>query len=176
MFTEGPPDPHSESDYLKQGAHLPVVILNADQLVISNTPYLPHEAIGRMGTIHHFGGHGPPIRVQIEYAMPIRRGVPCRFDVHFISAPDMTLERFSLTKEFDHGYRKPDGALARVEELAAINLNNVILTEGESKSFSVDVVFPQAGDHWYYFNAMIKGTSQCWDEREAVCFRILDKE
>ena len=175
VFTDGPPAPHGESDNLKKyGAYLPVVISSADQLVIGNTPYVPHDSIGGKGTIHHFGGYGSPIRVQVEYAMPIRRGIPCRFDVHFISAPDMTLERFSLTAEYDHGYRKPDGTIARVDELAAISLNNVTLKEGESKSFSVDVVFPEAGDHWYYLNAMLKGTSQFWDEREAVRFRILD--
>ncbi len=53
---------------------------------------------------------------------------------------------------------------------------DVTLREGESKSFSVDVVFPQAGDQWYYLNALIKGPSQFWDEREAFCFRILDEE
>lgn len=176
VIAEGPPDTHGESDSLKRyGTYLRVSISNADQLVISNTPYVPRDSIGGKGTIHHFGGYDSPIRVQVEYAMPIRRGKPCRFDVHFISAPDITLERFSLTTEYDHGYRKPDGTIARVDELAGISLNNVTLKEGESKSFSVDVVFPQAGDHWYYLNAMLKGASQCWDEREAVRFRILDK-
>ncbi len=175
VFAVGQPDAQGESYNLKSyGAYLPVVISNADQLVIGNTPYVPHESISGKGTIHHFGGHGPPIRVQVEYAMPIRQGIPCRFDVHFISAPDMTLQRFSVTKQYDHGYRKPDGTIAQVDELAAIDLKNVTLKAGESKSFSVDVVFPQAGDHSYYLNAMIKGTSQHWDEREAVCFRIQD--
>lgn len=76
----------------------------------------------------------------------------------------------------DLRFRKPDGTLARVEELAAINLINLTFKEGESKSFSVDVVFPEAADHWYYLNAMINGTLQSWDEREAVCFRILERE
>ncbi len=175
MFTEGPPDAHGESDYLKKyGAYLRISISNAEQLVVGNTPYVPQDLIGKKGTIYHFGGHGPPIRIQVEYAMPIRRGIPCRFDVHFISAPDMTLQRFSITKEYDHGYRKPDGTIADVDELAAINLKNVTLHEGESKSFSVDVVFPQVGDHWYYLNAMIKGPTQNWDEREAFSFRILE--
>jgi hypothetical protein len=175
VVMNGTPDAPGETAYIKNGDYFRVMISNADQLVINNSPYVPQERLSERGTILHFGGHGEPICVRVEYKMPIRRGIPCRFDVRFISAPNMTLQRFSLTKEFEHGYRLPDGTFAPVDELAAINLNNRTLDVGESKSFSVDVVFPEAGDQYYYLNAMIKG-QQNWDEREAVLFRILEKE
>jgi hypothetical protein len=173
VLASGPLDAQGESDYLRNyGAHLPIVITNPDQLIIGNAPYVTQDLKLSKGTICHFGGYGLPIRVQVEYEMPIFRGIPCRFDIHFIAAPDMTLQRFSFTRDFEHEYRLPDGAISNVNELAAINLNNRFLKVGESKSFSIDVVFPESGNQTYYLNAMIKGSTQNWDEREAITFRV----
>ncbi|MBL8816637.1 MAG: hypothetical protein JNL58_11450 [Planctomyces sp.] len=171
----GPRDPQGEGDYLKDyGAFLRIDIESDNRIIIENTPYVSKEDIGKRGMIRHFGGYGDPIRLELTYEMPIRRGIPCRFDLHCVSAPDMTLQRFSITKEYCHEPRNPDGTMAQMEETAAFDLKNSFVNEGESKSFSFDVTFPESGDHTFYLNAFIKGATQNWDEREAVMFHILE--
>jgi hypothetical protein len=177
VFAAGPRDSSGEGDYLSNyGTYLRINIERADQLIVENAPYVPKEHLGSTGTIWHFGGHGKPIHVQVDYDMPIRRGVPCQIDIHFVSAPEMHLQRFSITKEYDHGYRRPDGTIAPVDEMAALDLKETYVPTGESKSFSFTVMFPEAGVHSYYLNALLRGATQHWDEREAMTFRILEPE
>ena len=172
----GPRDPDGEGEYLKNyGSYFRIEIDHADQLIIESAPYDPKERIGSKGTIWQFGGYSN-IRVRVDYDVPIRCGVPCQFDIHFSEMPEMTLQRFSITKEYDHGYRRPDGSIAQVEEIAALDLMETMMHTGESKSFKVNVTFPESGDRSYYLNALIRGATQHWDEREAMTFRILEPE
>ncbi len=121
----GPNDPQGESPSLKNyGARLPIKIVSREQLDIDGTAYVAKERLSDRGEI--WLGHDHP-RIRIEYPMPIRRGVPCRFDVHFVNVPPVKLQRFSVTKNFEHNYRKPGGELSEVSELSAIDLNNYVV-------------------------------------------------
>lgn len=86
------------------------------------------------------------------------------------------MQRFSITKEYDHRYRRPDGTIAPVDEVAALDLKETYVQAGESKSFSFTVTFPESGVHSYYLNALLRGATQHWDEREAMTFRVLEPE
>ncbi len=172
-LARGPVDAEGEGDYLKNyGAHLPIKLEGRDQLIIAGTPYLPKERLSSQGVLW-LTGH-QHLRVRVEYQKPIRRGVACRFDVYFVNLPDLSLQRFSVTKNYDHSYRLPNKELGKVEELAAIDLGNTQTGVGESKSFTLNVTFPEAGNQLYYLNAMMAGTTQHWDMRNVVEFRVTD--
>jgi hypothetical protein len=150
-----------------------IKIVSDDLIIIDNTPYLAKENLGRRGQfwLRNYDNNS----IRIEYDMPIQRGVPCRFDVHFENAANLTLQRISFTKNFEHNYRLPSRQLAPVDELAALDLKETKLDVGQSKTFSLNVTFPAAGEHAYYINVMIDGETQSWDKREVCMFHIVEK-
>lgn len=176
----GPPDPLGEGDYLRNyGAFFRIEIVAKDLIVLENAPYVPAENMATRGTIWDIGvreisgGAEPAMRVEVVYDRPVRRGIPCRFEIRFVNAHEVVLQRFSITEDYDHHYRQPDGSLATVNELAAIDLGDTPLPAGGSRVFQMTAVFPDSGEHTYYLNAMLRGHTQA-DKREAVTFRIAD--
>jgi hypothetical protein len=114
--------------------------------------------------------------VHVEYDMPIRKGVPAKFDVTVtnIRLGEVILQRFSLTREYGHDYRRADRTLQaeKVAELAALDLGEAVLARGETKTFSLSVTFPKAGRQRWYVNAMVLGPSQAWDNMQGYTFDI----
>jgi hypothetical protein len=104
--------------------------------------------------------------------MPLRQGAPARSDVTITnkSALPLTLQRFSLTSEYsDYGrdVSNPGKALAPPKEIAAADLANLELPPDKSHGFSFQATFPEAGERWVYFNALISGPTQNWDTHRA---------
>ena len=101
--------------------------------------------------------------------MPIRRGVPVRFDVTVTNAgrEPLTLERFSLTRSYsNYGRNVGDTGQALVlpeDEIGDHDLERFELQPGKSHRFALSASFPQAGAQWVYFNALISSTRQNWD-------------
>lgn len=170
----GPRDEHGESDYLRdEGAHAAIEIDNPNRIIIDSAPYVTKEQLSTKGVIWSIGGYKKELTVRIEYDMPIRKGIPCRFEVTFVQTPNMIAQRFSVTNGFEYEYRKPDSPIKSAKEIAAVNLNDTLIGEQETKSFSLDVTFPESGQHTYYLNALIKGPTQNWDLNEAFTFQVL---
>lgn len=76
-----------------------------------------------------------------------------------------TLERIALNTVY-RDYRYRTRGLEK-PELAALDLKRQPLQPGESVAFELPVVFDRAGAQGIYFDALIVGSRQSWDARQA---------
>ena len=95
-----------------------------------------------------------------------------RFDVTVTNKGTwpLTLQRFALTDEYsnyDRDAGQRDKALAPPKEIAAVDLAGLELSPEKSHSFTFQATFPNAGERWIYFNALISGPTQNWDTHQA---------
>jgi hypothetical protein len=168
--------PRSECDTRGPGfEHLNVQVLDGIGLLINGELYVPQEAATNRAVIWALFGRSGHVRVSVYYDMPIRQGVPHRFDVEFKideSTPEITLQRFSLTEEFDHSYRLPDHALGEVAEIAATDLKGRVLKRGTVHKASITATFHKSGTQHVYFNAMMYDRRQDWDTRCGYEMRV----
>ncbi|MCA9050785.1 MAG: hypothetical protein KDA89_18730 [Planctomycetaceae bacterium] len=156
--------------------HLNVEHLEEIGLLINGELYVPQEAATNRAVIWALFGYSHVVRVRVQYDMPIRQGVPHRFDIEFTivdrDMSDLTLQRFSLTEKYDQGYRLAKHELGEIEEIAAADLKSEVLRRGDVHKASIVATFPKAGTQFVYFNAMMYDDRQDWDTRFAYELRV----
>ena len=159
---------HSECDTRGPGREqLRIEIIDGIGVLINSELYVPQEAATNKAVIWAIFGR-ESIRVSVHYDMPIVQGVPHRFDVEFRivkSISELTLQRFSLTEKYDHGYRLANHKLGDVAEIAATDLNSKVLKHGDVHKASITATFDKPGTQYLYFNAMMFNIRQDWDAR-----------
>jgi hypothetical protein len=105
--------------------------------------------------------------------MPIRRGVPLRFDVTITNSgrEPLKLERFSLSRGYsDYGRNLGERGKQLVlpdDEIAGHDLAGELLDPAQSHSFVLTASLASAGQQWVYFNSLVSGTTQNWDIHQA---------
>jgi len=60
------------------------------------------------------------------------------------------------------------------DEIAGMDLQQLLLNPDESDKFSLIATFPEAGTRWVYFNVLIAGTTQNWDTQSAHELSVRD--
>ena len=147
-------------------------VIDDGRVLISGDLYVPEDQPVPRGVIWALFGYEQVTAILIEYDMPLRKGVPAQFDVRITNKGTwpLTLRRFSLTGEYSNYGRDagdPGKVLAPPKEIAAVDLANLEIPPEKSHAFSFQATFPEAGERWVYFNAMIYGPTQNWDTHRA---------
>lgn len=155
------------------GDWLTAQVIDDGRILVNWDLYVPESEPLPRGILWALFGYSDVVRIRIEYDMPIRRGVPAAFDVTFtnLGSEPLTLERFSLTREYSNYGRSVGDRGKKLElpgdEVVAHDLAGKVLQTGESHSFRLNVTFPEAGQPGFYFNALVSGTSQNWDTHQS---------
>ncbi len=144
----------------------------------SNDLYVPEDYQLNKGVIWEVFGFSQVIKIKVEYDMPIKMGVPNKFDVEMTNVGEekypgaMTLQRFSITESYDRNYRISDDEIAQIDEISGIDLGSKILKPGETYNFSLDVTFPNSGKQGMYINSLINGRTQDWDSSQYYSINV----
>lgn len=151
------------------------------QVLVGGDLYVPEGQPVKRGVIFALPGYETVTPIRVEYDMPVRAGVPTRFDVTITNASSdpLVLGRFGLTEKYnDYGRSASVRAQAVVpkDELAATDLALNVLLPGKSHAFAIEHTFPKAGKHSLYFNALITGTTQNWDTHGGYEFIVHARE
>ena len=154
------------------GDWLTAQVIDDRKILVNWDLYVPEDEAVPRGIIWKlFGFDATDIR--IEYDMPIRAGVPVRFDVTITnrSTEPLLLERFSLTRGYsDYGRGLGERGKELVlpdDEIVGHDLGRDALGVGKSQKFQLTATFPEAGAEAFYFNSMISGSTQNWDIHQA---------
>ena len=138
-------------------------------LLLNDELYVSQDRPLKRGVVRYFIGYSQVTPIRLEYDLPIRAGVPTRFDftVGNLGTHVLTLDRFSLTPSY-HDYRNAQGAALRppADELAAKDFGGAKLDPGKPVTFSIDVTFAQAAQQGVYFNFLVTGPTQAWDTHQ----------
>jgi len=141
--------------------------------------YVPIDYPLQKGIIWSVFGYSDIVNIKVEYDMPIKSGVPNRFDIemtHVGKKEDypgpITLQRFSITEDYVRDYRKADNTIAQVDEIAGQDLGSKILRPSETYKFSLDVTFKNPGKQSPYINALMYGPTQDWDTQRAYSINV----
>ena len=155
------------------GDSLTAKIIDDRKILVNWDLYVPENEPVPRGIIWGLSGFEPVVNIRVEYDMPIRRGVPVRFDVTITNGghEPLKLERFSLSGGYgDYGRNVGDPGKQLVppeDEIAGHDLAGKMLDPSKSHSFSLTAELPKAGQHWVYFNGLVSGTTQNWDIHQA---------
>jgi hypothetical protein len=154
------------------GDTLTAKVIDDRKILVNWDLYVPeHEPVPR-GIIWGLFGF-EQVEIRVEYDMPIRRGMPVRFDVTITNSgrEPLQLERFSLSRAYsDYGRSLGDGGKQLVlpdDEIVNHDLAGRVLDPSESHSFDLTAEWEKAGLQWVYFNSLVTGASQNWDVHQA---------
>ncbi|MFH0862614.1 MAG: hypothetical protein V1875_06235 [Candidatus Altiarchaeota archaeon] len=138
--------------------------------------YVPEDYPLMKGVIWRIFSFSDIMEIKVEYDMPIRAGVPNRFDVEMKNVAKregpMTIRRFSVTKDYGD-YRNTDGSIAQVDEIAGLDLGSRILKPNETYNFSLSVTFEKPGKQRMYLYALVDGRTQKWDFKKNYNINVL---
>lgn len=151
-----------------RGDQFAAKLIDDRRILVNQDLYVPEDEPVKRGIIWSLFGYDSVTAIRIEYDMPIRRGVPNRFDTTVTNAGrgPLTLERFSLTRSYsNYGRNAGDTGedLVLPEEIAGKDLEGFELQPGESHKFTLSASLADEGAQGVYFNALIFGTTQNWD-------------
>jgi hypothetical protein len=147
--------------------HLTAVRLSDDLILIGGDLHIRGAALPARGVIWKLQGYEDAVDVRVDYPMPLKRGKPASFafTFHNVSDEPRTLERIALNRVYrDYRYRTRG---METPEIAARDLERRQLLPGESWDVAVEAEFEQAGEQDVYFDALIAGSRQNWDVRQA---------
>jgi hypothetical protein len=166
------PDGHCDARPGTGGDQFSASVIDDARILISGDLYVPEDKPVERGVIWALFGYEQVTPIRIQYDMPLRKGVPARFDVTITNKGrwPLTLQRFSLTGEYSNYGRDAGGggkAAVPPKEIAAVNLANLELAPEKSHAFALEATFPEAGERWLYFNALVSGPTQNWDTHTA---------
>jgi hypothetical protein len=107
------------------------------------------------------------VDVEVRYPLPLVQGRPQAFVFVFTntSDEDRTLERVALNRVYSDYRTRTRGM--EVPELAALDLGGRVLAPRASASAVLPVTFDGEGPLTVYFDALISGSRQAWDPRQA---------
>lgn len=147
-------------------------VIDERRILINHDLYVPDDQAIKRGVIWGLFGYDEARRVRFEYDMPIRKGVPVRFDVTITNRLPtvLTLERFSLGRSFsDYGRHSGGTKMFQLpsDEIAGIDLQSIVLQPEKSYSFAIEATFRDPGRQFVYFNALVTGIGQNWDSQSA---------
>lgn len=137
--------------------------------------YVPENYLLKKGVIWSVPGYSDVVNIKVEYDMPIKTGIPNRFDVEMTNVGEekypgpITLERFSITEEYVRNYRN---LLGQVDEVAGHDLGSKVLQPGETYKFSLDATFDKTGKQSMYINSLMTGRTQSWDTHQYYSIKV----
>ncbi len=146
------------------------MLANGNLLTQGDDYYVPENEVLKKNIIWRIFGYDVA-DIQVQYETPIKAGAPNKIDVKITHAATsdepgpLTLQKFQILKE-------PPNSSNDNQTIASYDLHDYVLQPGQSRSFSLDVIFPEKGQNFIYIGVSMYGSRQAWNTYESYDFNV----